>query len=103
MAELAQVDLTPLHHSAQFGKLECARLLLERGANMDAKSKVRWPRHTTFGVDSVLQRRAELKHRIASNISFKRRKEKRCWTSPWTTRCAHFCASAASGLPRKSN
>lgn len=39
----AQGDLTPLHHSALFGNLEFARLLLERGADVDAKSEVSWP------------------------------------------------------------
>ena len=65
--EFAQGGWTPLHDTVRNGQLECARLLLEHGADVGAKSQVRWPCHTTFGVDSVLQLLAALKHRIPSH------------------------------------
>jgi hypothetical protein len=39
----AQDGFTPLHWPAQSGYLECVRLLMERGADKDAKSNVRPP------------------------------------------------------------
>ena len=47
--ELAQDDKTPLHLAAEEGHLKCTRLLLERGADVGAKSKVCWPRHRFVG------------------------------------------------------
>jgi hypothetical protein len=38
-----QHGYTPLHHAAMSGQLECTRLLIERGAAMEAKSNVRAP------------------------------------------------------------
>jgi ankyrin repeat protein len=37
----AQKGWTPLHVAANWGKLECVRLLLERGADKDVKDIVR--------------------------------------------------------------
>ena len=36
-------DWTPLNHAARNGRLECVRLLLEKGADTEAKEKVRVP------------------------------------------------------------
>jgi len=41
--EPAQSGFTPLRIAAREGQLEIARLLLERGVNVNAKSIVRWP------------------------------------------------------------
>jgi ankyrin repeat protein len=37
----AQGGKTPLHHAAIHGHMEVVRLLLERGANLEAKGDVR--------------------------------------------------------------
>jgi hypothetical protein len=37
----AQTGWTPLHYAASRGKVECARFLLERGANKEARTNVR--------------------------------------------------------------
>jgi len=42
--ELAQAGWTALHIAGREGRLEIARLLLERDANVGAKREVRWPR-----------------------------------------------------------
>ena len=39
----AQYDTTPLHEAALSGKPECVRLLLDRGADKDARNHVRAP------------------------------------------------------------
>ena len=41
--ELAQGGWTPLHDTVRNGQLECARLLLERGADVGARDYVRRP------------------------------------------------------------
>ena len=42
----AQKGWTPLHYAALYGHLVVVRLLLERGADKEAKSNVRAPRVT---------------------------------------------------------
>jgi hypothetical protein len=48
--------MTPLHRAACFGHTECVRLLLEHGADKEAKDNVRPPTHArrcrvrSFGV-----------------------------------------------------
>ena len=49
----AQSGWTPLHFAARGGKLECARLLLERGANKEAKTVVRAPMRATAAARCV--------------------------------------------------
>ena len=49
----AQNGETPLHKAALYGRLECARLLLDRGADKEAKDKVCAPTHVTAAARCV--------------------------------------------------
>ena len=49
----AQNGATPLHTAAFSGHLECVRLLLERGADKEAKTKVRTPTRATAAARCV--------------------------------------------------
>jgi hypothetical protein len=53
----AQYGYTPLHYAASNGQLECARLLLERGADKEAKEDVRAPTLVTAAARCVGARR----------------------------------------------
>ena len=59
MCGRAQDGDTPLHTAAFSGHLECVRLLLERGADKDAKTKVRAHTRTTAAARCVGARRAQ--------------------------------------------
>ena len=53
----AQIGFTPLHEAALNGKPECVRLLVERGADKEAKDDVRAPTHVTAAARCVGARR----------------------------------------------
>jgi hypothetical protein len=66
----AQYDTTPLHEAALSGKPECVRLLLDRGADKDARNHVRAP-HASAAAASAA-RAASLPRAQAFSLSMLR-------------------------------
>ena len=84
----AQNGRTPLYFAAQGGRLECVQLLLERGADKEAKDKVRLP--------LICARMLALCSALRCGDALLRRTARRRLTSQAKTLCASCCACPPS-------
>ena len=55
-----QEGWTPLHRASRSGRVEVCKLLLENGAETDAKTKVRFFQHAVLDSARIMQRKGRL-------------------------------------------
>jgi hypothetical protein len=97
----SQYGRTPLHCAAAYGKLEVATLLLERGADKEAKDNVRPPRCRARRRSAALALRAHrMSRRRCTMLQFtaSSRSPRCCWSAVRTRRPRPMCERRAAAL-----
>jgi hypothetical protein len=108
-ADDAQCGCTPLHYAVMGGHVECARFLLERGADREAKNQARSAHAASAGVSApacaALLHHARAAGRLACSHARAcrvRRRARRRWMAPATTRCAPCWEAPPRRRPRRT-